>query len=245
MQNEYIAHFGVKGMKWGVRKKKDVINSSDRTIKRGTEIQNVSSKKLDMSKNNRLYSAYTSYDKNAYVDIMANFMYDRKGYKNTFLLKKDIKVPSDRKATEIFMDTVRQNPNQVAKDMAKAYNATHVISQRTEKYFKKKISELNSPDDRADQKLAKEFMTSSVMHKSAKTSANNFYANLVKRGYDAFSDSNDRDSFSQDPLVIVNLEVLGKPASMKLSKSDLDYYSEYTNEKEHTKQKKNLSEVQQ
>lgn len=38
-QSAYLEHFGVKGMKWGRRKKVDTINSVRRTIKKGTEIQ--------------------------------------------------------------------------------------------------------------------------------------------------------------------------------------------------------------
>lgn len=47
-ESEYLEHFGVTGMKWGVRKQKDKINSKDRTLKKGTELQNVSEKNTEV-----------------------------------------------------------------------------------------------------------------------------------------------------------------------------------------------------
>jgi len=83
-----LLHFGTVGMKWGTRRSKDQINSQSRTIKRGTEIQNISSRRLDPTKMTRLYTAYTKYDKDSYTDLMGNFMYNERGYKNTFVVKK-------------------------------------------------------------------------------------------------------------------------------------------------------------
>jgi len=242
--NNELLHYGVLGMKWGVRKQKDQINSKSRTIKRGTEIQNISSRIFDPNRAPRLYTAYTDYDKDSYVDLMGNFMYNERGYKNTFIVKKDIRVPSDRQAAEIFAKTVKENPDQVAKDMAKAYNSQHLIATKTANSFKKKFSELDNPESKKTQKLAKEFMSTTVLDKKASTSANNFYANLVKQGFDAISDVNDRDSGMQDPLIIVNMKAIKQSGSVKLTRKDLDYYYSYTGTREHTQRRKILSDVQ-
>lgn len=243
MSTNYLIHYGTLGMKWGIHKQKDEINSKSRTIKKGTEIQNISSRVFDPKKSSRLYTSYTKYDKDGYADLMGNFMYNERAYKNTFVVKKDIKVPSDKQATEIFAKTVKENPDQVAKDMAKAYNAEHIFT-KTAKVFKKKFSELNNPESKKTQKLAKEFMSTTVLSKKASTSANNFYANLIKNGFDAISDVNDRDGGMQDPLIIVNMKVLKGTGSVKLTRKDLDYYADYTATKNYSKSRKNLSEIQ-
>lgn len=93
----YLSHYGVKGMKWGIRKQKDAINSNRRTIKSGTELQTITEGQYQNGKRKRLYTSYTDYDKSMYVDLMGNYMYGRKSYKNTFMVKKDISVASDRK----------------------------------------------------------------------------------------------------------------------------------------------------
>lgn len=84
----YLEHYGVKGMKWGIRKQKDAINSNRRTIKSGTELQTITEGQYQNGKRNRLYTSYTDYDKSMYVDLMGNYMYNQKGYKNTFMVKK-------------------------------------------------------------------------------------------------------------------------------------------------------------
>ncbi len=220
------------------------LNSQDRTIKRGTEIQNISSRKLDPSKMERLYASYTKFDNDSYGGLMGNVQYGGKGYKNTFLAKKDIKVPSDRKTTEIFLDTVKKNPEQVINDMTKAYNNMHIFATTSAKVLTKKLSEVNGPDGKVAQKLAKDFISYALLDPETKSTANLFYTNVIKNGYDAISDANDRDRGAQDPLIVINTKSLKGTGSLKLQKKDLDAYSKYALSREHNKRRKNLSEVQ-
>lgn len=68
-QNE-LFHFGVTGMKWGIRKKKDSLNSKDRILKKGTEIQSISKGELSLEKGRRLYSSHTKFDNDSYVEMI-------------------------------------------------------------------------------------------------------------------------------------------------------------------------------
>jgi len=128
--------------------------------------------------------------------------------------------------------------------MAKAYNAQHMLAITNPNSIKRKFSELDNPESKKTQKLAKEFMSTTVLDKKASTSANAFYANLIKSGYDAISDVNDRDGGMQDPLIIINTKVMGNSGSVKLTCQDLDYYSDYTATQEHSQRRKDLSEIQ-
>lgn len=244
--DDILQHFGTKGMKWGVRKQKDQINSKSRSIKTGTTIQNISSRELTKP-DRHMYAAYTSYDKTKYGDMMGNAMYDGKGYKNEFVVKKDIRVPSDRQLVETFVSMAKSNPKQVSKDMSAAYNNNRILFEKSAKHFEKKISKIKDADSKRGEALTKQFISEMVNDK-AKRSRAEFFGALAKKGFDAMSDTNDRDGVSntQDPLIIFNpTRTLGEAKSVKLTRSDLKNYAKATTfNKEFSRQKKNLSEVQ-
>ena len=244
-EQEFLEHFGVLGMKWGKRKTVDSINTRDRTIKKGTEIQTITSRKFKVS-DHHMYAAYTPYDKSMYIDTMGNQMYGEKGYKNSFVVKKDIRVPSDKQLVKSFIQLSKNNPEQVATDMASAHNALYIFSTRTSKRFAKKISTITDADSKKGSKLTKEYISLLVSNKTAKSRAL-FFGNLLKEGFDGMSDVNDRDqnSGTQDPLIIFNPpKNLGKVKSVKLTKKDLDYYYDLSMNKEFTKSIEDFSKVQ-
>ena len=87
MAKEYrideLVHHGIKGQKWGVRRYqnkdgsltaagaqryKDEVNSKERYIKEGTELQTIAKRAINLDDNNsrrskRLYTAYTEWIK--------------------------------------------------------------------------------------------------------------------------------------------------------------------------------------
>lgn len=242
---DLLRHFGVKGMKWGVRKTKDELNSKERTIKKGTVIQNISSRELTKP-NRHMYAAYTSYDKTLYSDMMANFQYNGRGYKNEFVVKKDIRIPSDKQLVKNFVEIAKANPKLVSREMSAAYNSSHLLFEKSAKHFEKKISKISDADSKLGEKLTKQFVSEMVSDKAAKSRAE-FIGGLIKKGFDGMSDINDRDGStnSQDPLIIFNTtKTLGEAKSVKLTKSDLERYSKVTSDSSFFKSKTNLREIQ-
>lgn len=260
-ENE-LYHHGIKGQKWGVRRYQNPDGSltlqgqrrygidNSRTLKKGTEIQNISRRQLDSSskKANRIFGAYTESDKKEYVDMMGNFQYESRGYKNSFVVKKDIKIASEKEAVKTMAEMFKENPKYVSDMMAKAYNAVNVpiLFTKKGKSFEKKLTEWSKdPESEKSLKMGRKFIQTIPMTTKTSALANDFYTRMVKKGFDAVLDTNDAYGFgpTQDPLIVFNMKKLGKVNSVKLTKDDLEAAWNYTNSKEFKTKKKDVSSI--
>lgn len=208
-----LIHYGVKGMKWGVRKKyyKSYMDN-DRTLKKGFKLQNISAnEKRDVSKNNPVYTSHTTHDNNAYAGRYAKNMafMGKSAYKNTLVLTKDVKIPSQKKAVETFMEIYNKDPEGVAESIGKAYaeldwfNGISKIRNANAKRISKKFSKKGS--DWVESKGYLLF-NQSMMSTKESSARMKYYELLRKKGYDAISDINDVQTGygADDPIVFIN-----------------------------------------
>ena len=248
MEKIFIRHYGVLGQRWGIRKsvnqQKDDINSKDRFIKKGTEIQNLSTGNLDFNKSDRIYGAYTSFDKAMYNDLMPFTYLDKDVHQNQFLVKKDIKIASDKKVIEIFLKTLKENPDRVSQDLSFAIKARSFFPKNQE-LLKKEIKslDLNNTEDKKVKKFTNDFLVKAMVTGESRMSTNIFFNNLLKEGYDGISDVNDRKGYAKDPLIIFNKSRLKQISNIALSKEDIENYAKSYSLIENSSQRKDLSDV--
>lgn len=200
-------------MKWGVRKKyyKDYMDS-DRTIKKGTSLQNISTnEKRDVTKNNPVYTSHTTHDNNAYAGHYASNIqfFGDKAIKNSLEVTRDVKIPSQKKAVETFVEMYKKDPVGMSRSIGKAYSEVT--------WFRgiDKIREFNAK--RIEKKFAKHgeewlktkgylLFNQSMMSEGENKARMEYYSLLSKKGYDAISDVNDVQTGynSDDPIIFIN-----------------------------------------
>lgn len=224
-------HYGVKGMKWGVRKKyyKSYMDR-DRTIKEGSRVQNISFGKAREIGDKPVYATHTSHDNNAYAGNYAdslNSIIRGDPYKNSIILTRDVKIPSQKKAVETFVEMYDRDPKGMAESISRAH-ADVLAFNGISKVYNYNVNRINKKfekngKDWVESKGYTIFNQSLMSDKDTK--ARNEYFNLLgKKGYDAILDVNDVQSgYSDDPIIFIKPNNTMKNAkSSKLTADEID-----------------------
>lgn len=232
--NNELYHYGVKGMKWGVRKKR--YNSeydNDIILKKGSTIQNISAKKERDLNKSMIYGAHTKKDrlnyKSYYADKLKTFDGFKTVYQNDLKVVKDIKIPSQKKAVEMFKDTFSKDPEGMAKCIAKTQADLSFFGNVGKTLKMDKGSRLyrkymHAGEEWMNTKGYENFVSSLVSEKSAKA-RNAYFDTLIGNGYGGMLDINDINNTykSESPVIIINPNKnLKRGSAVKLSLKEIN-----------------------
>jgi hypothetical protein len=203
----------VKGMKYGVKKKyyKSYMDE-DRVLKKGKQIQNISKNEArDLSRGTPVYGAHTRHDLDTYAGFYARSMtdFEDKAIKNDLVLTRDVKIASQKKAVETFVEMYKKDPKGVSESIGRAYaelDFFHGVS-KIRDWNANRIANkfLTKGEDWVKSKGYLMFNQSMMSEKESKARTT-YYDMLMKKGYDAISDINDVQTGynSDDPIIFLN-----------------------------------------
>lgn len=217
----YLAHYGVKGQKWGVRNGPPY-PIEDKVLRKGTILSSVSTK-LDPEKIAArdkkwmyFYNQDDEWDKKVYEGAFATYLQDYRSAgrqvvaRYQYEIVKDLKMPNKSERYNAFKTILNENNKETINDIKdyQKYAKESVRKGNTNPSYKKyaKIN-LNKLKTEADYELAYEMfnhcMENISQYKSAKK-----YADYMSKNYDAMVDDNNQGRYNRahDPIIIFRVD---------------------------------------
>lgn len=196
-----LEHHGVKGQKWGVRKKKsysDVISGlSDKDFVSNSKNAYRISDKKEKLRNSPTYVTLNKKDRANYIVGFSAF-YDKMYSINMKTANKMIS-PSERKRVETFVDMYKNDPavkNTLVKDSGKTHMIKSLVFNK--KHFEKKYSKMD--DAELATKAYKDFSYDLTFNKKL---ANKYIEKFKNQGYNSLIDDHDvLNGTSKNPLIV-------------------------------------------
>ena len=230
--SDEVWHYGVKGMKWGIRKDRYESNSRLRkgyTISKGSELQNISADAPREIKNGYapIYASNNRKDNLNYEAFYSNFL-GGDTYRNTLTVQKNIKVASQKEAVEEFSKMVAEDPKGYGKALAKAGVGQTLPSMLFAPYgIIKRHSTAKKFRNAGKEWLETEGYNGFVNvmgTNNANSIREKYFKRLSDKGYGAIFDTFDINSgVSDEPIILINpSRDITNTKSVVLTQNDID-----------------------
>lgn len=234
-----LYHYGVPGMKWGVRKDRYKSNyDKDTVYQKGSKmhIMTTGERGLDL-KRKYTYTSTNDTDTAFYNSFLARntkaMTGDKKAFTNELTVTKNIKIPSQKTAVDTFMEMYKNDPIGTADAIAKSASARRRIGKVNalkELSYKQLESKLYKQTFKQLTKNGEDFVKSegySIFNFSMANVDNpardKYFDMLMSKGYGGLRDINDiNNGYTDDPLIVFNpSKNLSKTSSKELTERDL------------------------
>lgn len=222
-ESAYLAHYGVKGMRWGVRK--------DISLTPGTKVYNISTNK-PRNPEGHVYTSHTKKDVLAYRGGYASSIKNRGAeatFSNAFTVTSEVKAAGRKAQVEAFKKLWDSDKEGMAKALTVMERDIQVMAGISAKTFTPermtaREKDMMSKGDRwVKTRGAHEFNRSLTMYEANR---NVYFKEMQQRGYNAVVDLNDASKsglHTQKPLIVFNgSTALGGRQSVKLTPDDIE-----------------------